>query len=430
MKRNVDRLRGTAQVFSFTLRQFFKSRANLISLVVMLVMVMASMPLVTWMQGREIVAETAEAAQVWVDNRTQLQLPAQTLRDDPYWAQTEFTAGADGDVVVTVDGGAQGYTIAVTGASERDRMALENAFFALVDAARLSASGMTEQQLAVLYADYLVNVPAAEETPWEDAPEEITVDGDGLMDGFWVQYGYAIVVMMLCLLSSSYVIRAVVEEKSSRLVELLLLSVEPLALLLGKILGAMVYVLALLAVMIAGWFGSLAITAALFGSDAVAPIVTVLTSLLPSQQADGLQLVLLAVVLVVSLLLGYLTMSILGGLSGAGCSNTEEMGAANSTVLLLTMAGYIGACAFGAMPGRSVALVTSLCPVLSLFCAPVRYLQGDISLAVLLLSWLIQLGLIAALAWLASRVYAQLIIHRGSRIKMRQLLGMARKEAA
>ena len=50
----------------------------------------------------------------------------------------------------------------------------------------------------------------------------------------------------------------------------------------------------------------------------------------------------------------------------------------------------------------------------------------------MILSWLIQALLVAALAWLSARVYADLIIHRGNRIKMKELLRMAGsgKEAA
>ena len=60
------------------------------------------------------------------------------------------------------------------------------------------------------------------------------------------------------------------------------------------------------------------------------------------------------------------------------------------------------------------------------------YACGDISLWLLLLSWLTQILVIAALLWLTGRVYADLIINRGTRVKMKELFRMARtgKEAA
>ena len=200
----------------------------------------------------------------------------------------------------------------------------------------------------------------------------------------------------------------------------------------GKILAAMVYTFGMLLLMVCAWAGSLAITAAIFGADAVGGILSVLRGVLPSLQTDPVHLLVLGLVLLLSLLLGYLTMSMVGGLSGACCGSMDDMGSAAGTVTMVTMVGYLGACVVSALPGRAVAVFSALCPVLSIFCAPVQYVRGNIGWWLLLLSWLIQALLVAALAWLSARVYADLIIHRGNRIKMKELLRMAGsgKEAA
>ncbi len=427
-----EQLSGSTQVFRFTLRQFFRSRANNISLLVTLLVVLASMPLMTYIQGGQTAQqeERAELAWVAVDNRTALPLSASMLAQEPFWSETKLTDGPSqqADAVVTVTGDAAGYTVAVTGqGSGYDLSILEMDMCYYVEQARIAASGISQQQLDVLYSDYYVG-----EEP-ESSAEEIWLetDDEAMPDGFWVQYGYAIAVMMLCLMSASYVIRAVVEEKDSKLIELLLLSVKPLALLMGKILAAMVYVFGMLLMMLLGWVGSLAITAAVFGKDSVAHITGTLAEILSMEQVDITQVLTIGTVLVVSLLLGYLTMSMIGGLSGACCSGMEEAGSASSTVTLVTMVGYLGACVFGAIPGKGVALFSSLCPVLSMFCAPVQYVQGNISFWVLLVSWVLQAAVVALLALLAARVYADLIIYRGSRIRYKELLRMARsgKEA-
>lgn len=427
-------LSGTRQVFSFTLRQFFRNRANNITLVVMVLALLASMPIMTWVQGGEVEEDRAPFATVGVSNQTDLTLDLTLVTEDEYWRQVTFVdppQSADAGVNITLETG--GYLVSVTTSQEGVEEALERLQWDMVhcvDMARIAAAGITDEQLSTLWGDYDVVLPGAAEE--ELPPDEIYVEEDDFMDGLWVQYGYAIVVMMLCLLSASYIIRAVIEEKGSKLIELLLLSVRPLALLTGKILAAMVYTFALLLAMVCAWAGSLAITAAIFGADSVSAITDVITSMLPKLQLDPLHLVGYGVVLVVSLLLGYLTMSLIGGLSGACCSSLEDAGSASSTVTLITMAGYLAACVVSDIPGKGVALFSSLCPVVSMFCAPVQFVQGGIDLWVLLLSWLIQLALVAALAWLSARVYADLVIYRGSRVKFKQLFAMARsgKEAA
>lgn len=432
-----EALAGTGQVFTFTLRQFLRNRANNITLAIMVLAVLASMPVLTYVQGGEAQTEDlpgAAVTHVALDNQTDLPLSAAALAQDSYWRSVTLTDGpaAGADAVATVTATDGEYHITLTGeAGEEDMDYLRWCIVSLVEEARIAAAGVTNQQLDVLWSDYTVVLPGlTDEAP---LPEDVYIESDDdFMDGFWVQYGYAIAVMMLCLMSASYVIRAVIEEKGSKLIELLLLSVEPLALLMGKIFAAMVYVLGLLALMIAGWAGSLVITATIFSSGSVKNIIDAIRSVLPAVQTDPAHLLLYAVVLVVSLLLGYLTMSFIGGLSGACCTSMEEAGSASSTVTLITMVGYLAACVVSAIPGKGVALFSALCPVLSMFCVPVQYVQGNVGLWVLLVSWVIQAALVAGLAWLSARVYADLIIYRGSRVKWKQLFSMARsrKEAA
>ena len=49
---------GTQQVFSFTLRQFVRNRANLISFDFTLLVVLLSMPVMAWMRGGEVEEDT------------------------------------------------------------------------------------------------------------------------------------------------------------------------------------------------------------------------------------------------------------------------------------------------------------------------------------------------------------------------------------
>ena len=90
------------------------------------------------------------------------------------------------------------------------------------------------------------------------------------------------------------------------------------------------------------------------------------------------------------------------------------------------MGGYLVSCVVGVVPSHGLAVFASLCPILSLFCAPVQWAAGNVPLAVLLASWALQLIVIAALMRLCAQVYRELIVHRGSRVKLKQLLKMAK----
>lgn len=401
-------LSGTGQVYRFTLSQLLKSRANRVTLIIMVLLAAVSMPLTALLGGETPeTSDTAGLTSVRVDNRTDLILD---FSGDAYWADTDFSADAgEPDAVVTVTGDETGYQVAVVGsesahAGELSQLA-ETARQAVRDAC-LQAAGLSSRQLEALTAS----------TGEEDSHE----------DGFWVQYGYSILAMILCLMSASYVIRAVVEEKDSRLVELLLVSVKPMALLAGKILAVMAFTFGWLLAMLAGFGVSCGLTAGLMGSGVLQKQLSGLLAAVPRVQEDLWQAAGVLLVLLVSLGLGYLTMSLIGGVAGACCSGMEEAGEATGPVMLLTMAGYLASCVVGAVPSGPVAVFSTLCPVVSIFCAPVQFAGGNVSFWLVLASWAIQAAVIWGLLTLASRVYAGLIVHRGGRVKLRELMSMAK----
>lgn len=401
-------LSGTGQVYRFTLSQLLKSRANRVTLIIMVLLAAVSMPLTALLGGETPeTSDTAGLASVRVDNRTDLALD---FSGDAYWADTDFSAGAgEPDAVVTITGDETGYQVAVVGSESADAGELsqlaETARQAVRDAC-LRAAGLSSRQLEALTAS----------TGEEDSHE----------DGFWVQYGYSILAMILCLMSASYVIRAVVEEKDSRLVELLLVSVKPMTLLTGKILAVMAFTFGWLLAMLAGLGVSCGLTAGLMGPGVLQKQLSGLLAAVPRVQEDLWQVAGVLLVLLVSLGLGYLTMSLIGGVAGACCSGMEEAGEATGPVMLLTMAGYLASCVVGAVPSGPVAVFSTLCPVVSIFCAPVQFAGGNVSFWLVLASWAIQAAVIWGLLTLASRVYAGLIVHRGSRVKLRELMSMAK----
>lgn len=401
-------LSGTGQVYRFTLSQLLKSRANRVTLIIMMLLAVVSMPLTALLGGETPeTSDTAGLTSVRVDNRTDLVLD---FSGDAYWADTDFSADAgEPDAVVTITGDETGYQVAVNGSETADAGELsqlaETARQAVRDAC-LQAAGLSSRQLEALTAS----------TGEEDSHEE----------GFWVQYGYSILAMMVCLMSASYVIRAVVEEKDSRLVELLLVSVKPMALLAGKILAVMAFTFGWLLAMLAGLGVSCGLTAGLMGPGVLQKQLSGLLAAVPRVQEDLWQAAGVLLVLLVSLGLGYLTMSLIGGVAGACCSGMEEAGEATGPVMLLTMAGYLASCVVGAVPSGPVAVFSTLCPVVSIFCAPVQFAGGNVSFWLVLASWAIQAAVIWGLLTLASRVYAGLIVHRGSRVKLRELMSMAK----
>ncbi|MEA5142445.1 MAG: ABC transporter permease [Oscillibacter sp.] len=440
MKLSKNDFKGTGEVFGFTLRQYAKSRANLITGAIMLLLVLISMPVLAMLQkdgvvslGGNMMEDTSNIRTVYVQNETDLTLSG--WEGNTYWSKTGFTTVAAPDTlggkealaVMTSQGDAYAISVSAGKDSELADSDLQRLSAFLQQRASEEAllrQGITQEQLSVADADYKISTANASDYQALDAAAGTDDGGSGMGERFILQYGYALVVMMLCTVTTAYIIRAVIEEKSSKLVELLMISVKPLALLTGKILAVMTYVFVFLLVMLAGAVLSALAAGALFQFSAMGA----LRQVVPAMHVDGVHLAGVIAIALVSLALGYLTVSIVGGISGACCSGTEDMEAANGVVVMLVMAGYMVS-VFGSISGSTtMATVLSLLPLVSVFCAPVEYAVGRIGFEILALSWVIQALVICLLALFASRVYAELIIHRGSRVRLKQLLSMAKRK--
>ena len=191
-------------------------------------------------------------------------------------------------------------------------------------------------------------------------------------------------MLILSTYAASYIVRIIVEEKASRLVETLMVSVQPLALILGKILAMMIYIFGMFLAMGLcigiSWLGT-----SRFGDvGAAAGVLTSMGFDLSSLRLDAWTIV----IVLVSLLLAYGGFSLLAGLAGTCCSRTEETDSAVSVVMFTVLAGYLVSCFSGAISSHAAGVILALCPVANVFCAPVQYTLGTIGIGWLLVSWL------------------------------------------
>ncbi len=245
-------------------------------------------------------------------------------------------------------------------------------------------------------------------------------DQVGFEARYFIQYAYSIVVMMITLFSCTFIVRAILEEKSSKLVETLLVSIKSEAMILGKILAIIAFVFVMFSLIFIAfalsYFGTSMFTDVSFVGDT-------LSSIGITSELLNIGLGTLAIILV-SLILACVLLSQIAALSGAGCSNMEDMESANMTATMLILAAYFVAL-FSTAFGDVSATVVSLIPFVSAFAAPACYVIGDIKLGVLLVSWVIQAVCIFIVHKLSGKVYDSLIMYNGKRLKMRQILAMA-----
>ena len=427
MKTSDPALRGTGKVFRFSLQQYFKSAATYVMLAFMLIGAAGSVLLMSLSmnRGEEM---GSDARNVYIRNESPYAVDPAAL---PEYVTARLTEEPLEDLLQRLDEGetdgvaveiardettglwvATAYTGAKTGVMQAEARNLAACCASLVDEARYAALGVDPRQMAVALAP--VSSSSLSEAEYREPEEEDGADTTRQVGNS----AYSILIFMLISFSTSFIVRAVVQEKSSKLVELLMVSVKPLALITGKILAAMCLVAA---GMICSGLG-LALSRLvlkLLGKDGGMATAGI-GSLLRGLSGPG------ALVAFVSVLLGYLSYSIIAGISGASCSTESESDNASSSAMLIAAVGYMAGMATAWMKAGTAISILSVVPFISIFIAPARYLAGDIGFGLLALSWLLQAAAAALLMKLCAAVYGALMIHRGEKVGLKQILRMAK----
>lgn len=242
---------------------------------------------------------------------------------------------------------------------------------------------------------------------------------------------FAVIIMMVLSLASSYIVSSVMEEKVSKLVETLMISVRPLALVMGKIFAMMTYVLLILVISFAGSKLSNFVMDMIVGKNETKEMLNF----------DVLFKVgfMNAVFVIFAVILLFFIFAFFAGIAGGSCSKAEDMQSANGSITTLIMIGYIVAMFVPGIENEMVHTIISFVPIFSLFVVPVLYITESISLPVLLSSFAINIVIAIAMFFICAKVYRQLILIDGSKIKISTILkmvfgksssGKAKKEVA
>jgi ABC-2 type transport system permease protein len=207
---------------------------------------------------------------------------------------------------------------------------------------------------------------------------------------------------------SLWVALGVVEEKSSRVVELLLATLRPWQLLTGKIIGIGLLGLAQFAVV-----GVVGVTAAV-ASGAVT---------VPAGIAGVVGQVLLWFVL------GYAFYACAYAAAAALVSRQEELQNITGPLTILLVGSFFVGIFAQQNPDGPLARVGSLVPPLSVLVMPVRWAGGDASWWELLVAIALMLAAIVGLVRLAAWVYAGAVLRTGPKVKIRDALSAGRQAA-
>lgn len=230
--------------------------------------------------------------------------------------------------------------------------------------------------------------------------EVTSLAGDGLDDPTRPIVAYAGLILLYAaiLLYGTWILTGVTEEKTNRVVEVLLSTLRPWQLLGGKILG----------------IGALGFT-----QFAIAGVVALI-----AVRISGMDLPALDPLLIANLLLwfviGFLIFAVLFGAAGSLASRMED---AQNVAFPMTIVAVLGLfVAFASLddPAGTVAVIGTMVPLTAPFVVPVRVALNAIPMWQFAAALGISLASIVGLVLVAGRVYAGGLLRTGGKIGVRE----------
>jgi ABC-2 type transport system permease protein len=259
---------------------------------------------------------------------------------------------------------------------------VESALSLAAEAARLSAAGLSPAAIASAMA--LVPVQLLQPPNSRDTQNVLASLALGII--LWIalgQYG-------------NMVAQGVVEEKATRIMEILLATVQPTRLLAGKVIG--IGLVGLLQLVIVG---AAALVAVQVTSVAPIPALGVVSIL-----GD-----------IFWFLIGFLLYATAYSAVAALVSRQEEVQGAIAPIAVLQIAGYLLMYVALPNPTGPLATVASLLPPFAPILMAVRMAASDVPLWQVGLAVALTVASIGGLTWLAGRMYANAALRLGTRVR-------------
>ncbi len=218
--------------------------------------------------------------------------------------------------------------------------------------------------------------------------------------GYFSSLASLVLLTMVMMGGLATIAMGVVEEKSSRVVELILSSVKPRTLLLGKILGIGVVILGQFAAYIAAAIISLKI------ANVSLPMMSLSWTVLWT---------------VIWGVVGFFIFSLLAGSLASTVSRQEDLAPITGTLSMLTFIPvYTAMFLVPALPDATVTKVLSYIPLISSFMMPTRQAFDLTSPLEQVVALAIAVASIPLLAMFAGKIYHNSILHSGKRLSIKQ----------
>lgn len=440
---NKTNISGWKEVLSFTFIQTMKSKAFIISFIIFILLAAASIPITSVLTkgNTNNPDEVSQVQKVYVNNQSNItildfsgiykerafsQITFETMNEDYDKVSDRIENGETASVILSIAASNNMYTLSFAKASkgpigDSDLTQLGDAVSKQFNICKISSQGITADQKAMLDASVDTTVSFLDVNGNPIVKKDTSISGAE----YWFIYGLLFVVLMVNSFASGQIASAIVTEKSSRVMEYLLTSVKPLALIIGKVIATLAAVLIEMVTLVVMVFISNQVSTTFITGKAD----SVLSKYLPSNIFANLNIINI-IICILFILAGLIFYATLAGLAGATVSKIEDLREGLTLFTFTNIIGaYVGLAAMLTLQGSGTNGFVNFAfifPLSSPFLIPGALLVGRVSLPIAAASFVALIISVILLFKFVAKVFEMLILHTGNTIKVKELFKLSK----
>jgi len=233
-------------------------------------------------------------------------------------------------------------------------------------------------------------------------------------EAFVLVFGVGFVMYLTILLYGQVILGAVIQEKETRIAEILFSSARPFAIMLGKLIGVFLVALTQLTI-----WGLALVAFTIYGAGVLsARGAPVRIPAIPASYFFYFALF---------FLMGYFLYSTIYALVGSMVTTAQEGGQLAMPIILILVIGFYLFLPVSRSPDSSFAFWVSMIPFFSPITMPVRIVAQTPPFWEIALSLLIGFSAVALLTWLAARIYRVGMLMAGKKATIREVMRWVRQ---
>lgn len=480
-----NKIKGWSDIFKFTYIQGMKTKSAIITNIILCVIALVSMPVMTLIEGKDSDKTKTKTTieQVKVIDNTGLNIidDLELLKSEDLYCEDESKLYVDleyksaeinyeeldensdkKDIYTFEEDGKNAVYLEMTGVedsiylsvvydgksnvksedAEDFKIFVENNF----DKVLIKKYGVDEDTLKIMDCEVVTNVKKAEITNESESvisgdlaenTKDESVNGslaegnadekEGKDYSYPIIYGLLMITMFILAFGGERIAMSIATEKTSKVMEYLMTSVKPMAVVVGKILSSLAIIFTQVILIGISFIVSSVINKMLNGGKIIPDmLVNIIKSKTLSSANPGT--ILLGVLILVG---GFIFYALIAALAGASVSKLDELadGVKLFTFTLL-IGAYIGIFIVSSdMYEKSNALIyaAELFPITSLFITPGTVITGYTGVVMGIASLVVMIIGIILLTLFVSNVYESMIYYNGQTLKLKDIINISKE---